>query len=110
MNLKEFQRKALTTAIYPNIGKNWIYPLIGLGGEFGEIQNKLKKVIRDKDGLIDCETKHEITLELGDLMWYVVILCYELNIDPETVLDCNCVKLSSRKQKGTISGSGDHRQ
>lgn len=46
MDFNEYQKKARKTAIYPNIGKNYIYPALGLGGESGEVLEKIKKLIR----------------------------------------------------------------
>lgn len=49
MDFSEYQKKASLTAIYPNIGRNFIYPTLGLVGEAGEIANKIKKVILDNN-------------------------------------------------------------
>jgi len=109
MNLKEYQNFALSTAVYPDIGKNWHYPLIGLVGEIGELANKLKKSIRDDNDKITDKKREECIDELGDLQWYFVILCYELHIDPEFVLLNNISKLRNRKEKGTIHDTGGER-
>jgi len=37
MNFREYQEKANSTAVYPNQGKNFIYPCLGLAGEAGEV-------------------------------------------------------------------------
>lgn len=41
MDLNEYQSKTSNTAIYPNRGKNYLYPLLGLLGEIGELIEKL---------------------------------------------------------------------
>ena len=64
MNFEEYQKKSRKTAIYPNADNNFIYPTLGLAGEAGEVAEKIKKVIRDKKGVIDEEKKKEIEKEL----------------------------------------------
>lgn len=102
MNLKEYQKFCLTTAVYPNIGDNWHYPLIGMVGELGELGNKLKKTIRDDNNIITDEKRQMCIDEMGDLAWYFVMLCYELSIDPDLVLENNIDKLQERMKNNTI--------
>jgi NTP pyrophosphatase (non-canonical NTP hydrolase) len=45
MQLNEYQDAASATAIYPNRGKNVIYPLLGLIGEVGEVVRKIQTAI-----------------------------------------------------------------
>ena len=78
-------------------------------GEAGEVAEKVKKVIRDKDGIFDNESKLGIKKELGDVLWYVANLCTEFNFNLEDVAYENLEKLKLRTTKGTISGSGDDR-
>ncbi len=109
MNLSEFQIKARETAFYPNVGQNPIYPTLGLCGEAGEVADKVKKVLRDRNGEFDCDAKEEIKLELGDVLWYVAQLSSELGFDLDDVANKNLEKLCSRAKRGKISGSGDKR-
>ena len=44
MTFNDYQQRAGTTAIYPNIGNNFIYPTLGLVGEAGEVAEKIKKL------------------------------------------------------------------
>ena len=55
MDFKTYQKKARETAQYPDLGSNNIYPTLGLVGEAGEVAEKVKKVIRDKNGIFDNE-------------------------------------------------------
>ena len=41
----EYQKFCKSTAVYPKIGESFVYPLIGLQGEVGEVSEKIKKVI-----------------------------------------------------------------
>ncbi len=82
-----------------------VYPALGLAGEAGEIAEKVKKFLRgdkelDKDALLN---------ELGDPMWYIASLADDLGFTLQDVVDRNVEKLSSRKDRGVLKGSGDNR-
>ena len=109
MDFKTYQKKARETAQYPDLGSNNIYPTLGLVGEAGEVAEKVKKVIRDKNGIFDEESKNGIKKELGDVLWYLSNLCSEFNFSFEDVAIQNLEKLQLRASKGRISGSGDDR-
>ena len=109
MNFEEYQKKSRKTAIYPNAGENFIYPTLGLSGEAGEVAEKIKKVIRDKEGKIDSETREMIKKELGDVLWYVSQLATELGLELDDIAEGNIEKLYSRLERGKINGSGDNR-
>ena len=109
MNFDRYQQKSREFAVYPDLDKNYIYPLLGLVGESGEVVEKIKKVIRDNDGLINEEKLKEIAAELGDVLWYLAQLCVELGVNLDDVAKWNLEKLASRASRGTLHGSGDHR-
>ncbi|WP_320667750.1 nucleoside triphosphate pyrophosphohydrolase family protein [Prochlorococcus sp. MIT 1307] len=109
MNLNEYQLKSRETALYPDVGENFIYPTLGLAGEAGEVAEKVKKVLRDRKGIFDQEASEAILLELGDVLWYLSQLSSELGFELEHVAKANLEKLSSRSLRGTISGEGDKR-
>tara|TARA_A100001388_G_C28570768_1_gene404161 strand:- start:383 stop:712 length:330 start_codon:yes stop_codon:yes gene_type:complete len=109
MDFKTYQKKSRETAKYPNLGSNNIYPTLGLVGEAGEVAEKVKKVIRDKNGIFDEESKLGIKKELGDVLWYISNLCTEFGFDLEDVASQNIEKLKLRASRGKIGGSGDDR-
>lgn len=109
LTFEEYQKAISTTAIYPNVGNNYIYPLLGLCGETGEIAEKFKKLIRDNNGEITDEFKASIKKEMGDVLWYQNALAKELGFSLNDVAQTNIDKLLSRKKKGTLQGSGDDR-
>ncbi len=109
MTFEEYQKQSRKTALYPNVGQNFIYPTLGLSGEAGEVADKIKKVLRDKGGKLDEETKADIEKELGDVLWYVAQIATELDISFEHIAEENLKKLLSRLERGTIKGSGDNR-
>ena len=109
MNFETYQINARKTAIYPSLGSNYIYPTLGLVGESGEVAEKVKKVIRDKNGVFDEETLIGLRKELGDVLWYVSNICSELNFSLEDIALENLNKLEKRSLEGKIKGSGDNR-
>ena len=109
MDFKTYQKNSRLTAQYPNLGSNYIYPTLGLVGEAGEVAEKIKKVIRDKKGIFDEESKKGLKKELGDVLWYVSNLCTEFNFKLEDVAIQNLEKLKLRAARGKIKGSGDDR-
>lgn len=108
MTLNEYQEKALSTAIYSDNYKI-IYPTLGLTGEAGEVSDKVKKVLRDKDSNFDEETNKQIALELGDVMWYCATLANDLGYTLDDICQMNYDKLQSRKNRDAIHGNGDNR-
>lgn len=109
MNFEEYQKKSRETAVYPNKGNNFIYPVLGLVGEAGEVAEKIKKVLRDDKGIVDDQKKEEIKKELGDVLWYLAQIATELNLSLDEIVETNLEKLESRKQRNKLHGSGDNR-
>ena len=108
MNGSEYQNLAKRTAVYPE-GVAIYYLTLGLTGEAGEIANKVKKIIRDNDSKITDEMSEDLKKELGDVMWYIAMLCNELNISLDDVMKYNIDKLASRMERGKLQGQGDER-
>lgn len=114
MNMNDYQKEAHTTASYP-VGRiaghdiNYIYPVMGLAEEAGEVSGKFAKAVRDNNGVIDEERKTAIKKELGDVLWFVAEISTLLGFTLEEVMQGNLDKLASRKARGVIHGSGDDR-
>lgn len=109
MDFKQYQKESRKTAEYKNKDKDYIYPLMGLAGEIGEVIEKIKHVYRDKNNVFDNEAKKEIAKEMGDVLWYLTQLATELGISLDQVAEDNIVKLQSRQKRGKINGQGDNR-
>ena len=112
MTFEEYQEQTKTTAAYPddrNFSHNVTYLTMGLASEAGEVAGKVKKILRDERGNISAGHIQQIEAELGDVLWYVAQLANELELSLDAVARKNIEKLSSRKERGTISGSGDNR-
>ena len=108
MSFDIYQEKTGETAIYPP-EKALEYLTLGLCSEAGEVAGKLKKIIRDNNGIIDEDAAQKLSLEVGDVLWYVAQLATALGLQLSEVAEDNLSKLASRKNKGTITGSGDYR-
>lgn len=109
LTFNQYVLENIDTIDYPNAGNNLYYPALGLGGEAGEVLEKIKKIMRDQKGKITEENRIAIRKELGDQLWYIFALCFELNISLESVAYENIYKLKDRKKRGKIGGSGDNR-
>ncbi len=109
MNFDDYQKFTKKTAIYPLIGKNFVYPTLGLAGEAGEIVEKVKKIFRDKEGKVSKETKEEIAKEIGDVLWYISQLSAEFGLSLNYIAEMNISKLKSRTKRKKLHGDGDNR-
>lgn len=112
LTFNDYQRQAQLTAIYPEAGTKSIFALMytALGlSEAGEVQGKIKKLIRDKNAVITPADAKEIAKEIGDILWYCAMLSRELGVPFEEIAEENLQKLSSRKARGAIKGDGDNR-
>ena len=109
MTFNDYQTQSRKTAIYPDLGKNFVYPVLGLTGEAGEVADKMKKTLRDDKGVVTEEKKLEIKKELGDVLWYVAQIATELGLSLDEIASVNLEKLFSRMERGKLTGSGDNR-
>lgn len=109
MELNEYQEQAQKTALYPEIGKSFVYPTLGLVGEAGEVAEKVKKIMRNHNGEVSEETRQEIKKELGDVLWYLAQLSREFGFTLDEVAQANVKKLADRMERGVIHSKGDNR-
>lgn len=115
MNFSEYQEKAKQTDLdQPGATDQVMYPgfmdkILGLSGEAGEFTDKVKKIVRDKEGKISPEDREELIKELGDVLWYVALVSEYMGVSLEDVAEKNIEKLASRQRRGTLTGSGDNR-
>jgi NTP pyrophosphatase (non-canonical NTP hydrolase) len=66
---------------------------LGLAGETGEVIEPIKKEIRG-DGPLD---KHELALEMGDVLHYLCRIAKHYDIDMGDVMRANIAKIEARR-------------
>jgi NTP pyrophosphatase (non-canonical NTP hydrolase) len=123
VNFDEYQERAHSTAIYPDEIAE-AYLALKLNGEAsealltlltiktGQISEIIGKHYRDDDGLreeLTSERKAALVKELGDVLWYLANLAYELNTSLDYIAEQNIKKLASRRERGVLKGSGSDR-
>lgn len=87
---------------------NTEYLGLGLAGEVGEVVSLLAKAKRDgAPGAI--LVGQNMAKELGDVLWFVAGLATFHGLKLSEIARGNISKLTSRKERGVISGSGDNR-
>lgn len=110
MTFDEYQEQALTTVISNKDDlKNTLHWVLGINGEAGEVAEKVKKIIRDKNGVISDEDRKELAKEIGDVLWYLAVFTKDLGFSFEEIARHNLDKLKSRKERDALKGSGDNR-
>jgi NTP pyrophosphatase (non-canonical NTP hydrolase) len=106
MDFNQYQKQAKQYAIYKD---EVIYPALGLASEAGEVCGKIKKILRDKNGVYNTEEKEVVAAEIGDVLWYLSALASDLHLDLNSIAQSNLDKLADRQSRNKISGSGDNR-
>lgn len=120
MDLNDYQRKAVSTAVFPQgedtptgITTGIMYCALKLCGESGEHAEKVGKFIRgDHEGRevnYILAKKREVVQELGDVLWYVANLADMYGYTLSEIAEMNIVKLKDRQERGVLKGSGDDR-
>jgi NTP pyrophosphatase (non-canonical NTP hydrolase) len=110
MDFDDYQEQSKSTAIFPNdlpdfVTTGQVYTVLGQSGESGEMQEKLKKAIREDDE----QYIREMRAEVGDVLWYLSQVCEEFGWNMDDVAKENIEKLQSRQQRGELEGKGDDR-
>jgi NTP pyrophosphatase (non-canonical NTP hydrolase) len=86
---------------------------MGLSGEAGEACDKVKKLWRNLGTMnghdFSQQAKTEIIKELGDVLWYITAVAQEIGSSLEAVALANKLKLTARREAGTIKSEGDNR-
>lgn len=105
MDINQYQYEASLTALDTAECPEYLIP--GLAAEAGEVAGKYAKYVRDDTRYNDL--RDDLFKELGDVLWFVAMLCEQYDFDMADVAEANIKKLNSRKQRGTLKGSGDDR-
>lgn len=80
--------------------------VLGLTGEAGEVADLIKKGIFHQKG-IDLE---HLQKELGDVMWYIALICNSCGLDMDCVMETNIRKLEARYPEGFDTYRANHRE
>lgn len=97
MPINEYMRKALSTALLDRpLEAQLDNAAFGLAGEVGEILDHIKKwKFHEHDLNID-----HLKKELGDVLWYISLMCWALQFSMDTVARTNIEKLAKRYPGG----------
>lgn len=113
MDFNEYQKKCrltdLGTSAQDFLKPGWMYYVLGAAGESGEMLEKIKKLFRDKKGIVDDEFKAMLIKEMGDIQWYLARLADNFDIEFNDIAQTNIDKLLSRLERGKLHGEGDDR-
>lgn len=69
---------------------------LGLAGEVGEFNDMIKKWIFHEQDLDTIHAKKE----LGDVLWYIALICYAFGWDMDELMEINIEKLRARYPDG----------
>ncbi|MCK5609223.1 hypothetical protein KAR91_45535 [Candidatus Pacearchaeota archaeon] len=75
----------------------------------GEIQEIIKKAIRNNDWIISEVNRDKLRILLSELLYGIQIQCTIYSINFSDLLQSNIEKLASRRERGVLGGSGDLR-
>ncbi len=109
IDFKKYQTESRKTWNLVHTDHAIVYPTLGLVNEAGEVAGKIKKIFRDKEGVISDADRAALKSELGDVLWYLTQICTELDLALEEVAEQNIEKLFDRLERGVIRGEGDIR-
>lgn len=83
-----------------------IYGAIGLTGEAGEVADCIKKYMFHGHDL----NREDILKELGDVLWYVALICDTLDTTMDEVMEKNIDKLLKRYPEGFSEAASRNRR
>jgi len=108
MEAKEYENFMSTSKVYEDLPI--IYPALGLNGEAGEVADKVKKVLRDNNGIFEKKIKQDILKELADTLWYIWATADDMGYTLSDVFEAGIKKVKERQKTNTVHGSGDDRE
>mgnify|MGYP003382247659 FL=1 len=108
-SFNDYQRESRKTWSLIHTDHPITYPTLGLVNEAGEVAGKVKKIFRDKNGVISDADREALKQELGDVLWYLTQIATEIGVSMEEVASGNLTKLFDRLERNAIGGDGDTR-
>jgi NTP pyrophosphatase (non-canonical NTP hydrolase) len=101
-DLEQYQIDAMKFADFKHVA----YPLLGLPEEVGEFLRHFAKLYRGDYDKVDLD---DVLKEAGDVLWQLTACLDTLGLTLAEAAQMNIEKLTDRKARDVIKGSGDHR-
>ena len=79
---------------------------LGLSGEVGELNDMIKKWVFQEKPFDEEHAKKE----LGDVLWYVAMMCHSFGWDLDEIMQMNVDKLKARYPQGFSVGLANNRK
>ena len=108
MTIQEYEQFMSTSKVYDCLPI--IYPILGMNGEAGEAAEKVKKCLRDNNGIFGSQIKVDIMRELADVLWYIWATADDMGYTLEDVMEIGIEKVEKRQKTNTVHGNGDYRE
>lgn len=97
MELNSYQNMAMRTkGSYSSVQDQILCSCLGIAGEAGELIDNIKKAIYHQKVIPDVELQKE----LGDLLWYIALLCDSKGWNMNDIARLNVEKLIKRYPAG----------
>jgi NTP pyrophosphatase (non-canonical NTP hydrolase) len=74
------------------------YLAIAVNEEAGEVAGEVKKCIRDDNGIFGEDRTEKITTEMGDLLYYLIVLADHFNMTIEEIIEKQYIKVANLKK------------
>lgn len=103
-NSKKRLQRQLDSGISMSIS-DVLVACLGLSGEVGELTGMVKKFIFHETSLDEIHFQKE----LGDIMWYIALMCEACGYDMDRIMQMNIKKLKSRYPEGFNVYAANHR-
>jgi NTP pyrophosphatase (non-canonical NTP hydrolase) len=98
LSFRQYQDAALETDQVPvsreDNDRALMVPLLGLAGEAGSLLSEFKKWMRQ--GEIYRPFPHQVSEEIGDILWYISNIASKMDLDLEEIARENLAKLEDR--------------
>ena len=104
MNFDEYQKEAMFFRL-PSADEG--YALLNLGGEVGEMYSAIAKQMRDNTDPL--KLVEDVKKEMGDVLWCLAAIAADMGTTLQEIAQGNIQKLTDRKSRGVVQGSGDAR-
>lgn len=93
------------------LGMSYLYPVLALAEEAGEVAGKVAKYVRKSNSEIPSyeQLKEDVLKELGDVAYQLSESARQFGFSLQDVIDANVSKLTDRADRGVLVGEGDNR-